>query len=855
MRAIAGPPPALHLGGMKSARLAVCAVSILAACGRSTASKIPSLEGPPPDGGTTTSPARTWPPPRPGYVSPIPGENALPGDGQWDQGREAYARQIELYLDRVSVSAGAAVRVMASADGPHTATWTLYRFGWYGGAGARRVAGGGPVSVSTQAACPMVAATGLVRCGWTATAVVQVPADAVSGLYAVKLVRDDGFMRFAPLVVTDDRPADLLLQASVDTWQAYNGWGGESLYTDGSHTLPNGLAVQVSFDRPYAANMGLSDLRVNEAPFARFLEKHGYDVSYTTNAQVALAGAQRLELNGAFLSVGHDEYWAGEERDAVDAARDAGVPVLVFGGNAAYWKIRYEAFAQPDNPRVITCYKGRSAADPVQGAGVTGRYRDPPVDRPENELLGGMYAGWQLLIFPWVAGPASWLVEGAGLAPGDALPGLVGNEYDRRQDNGFEPPHVVALARSPVVNAEEKPDWSETLAYRAGASGALVFDAGTIFWTRGLDPAAPAYDARVERMTANVFHEALGLAVPDALSQPSPRPRPAALGPYASSVDTTTAALAAPAGLALRPGGGLVIVDAGRHQVLEWGGSGPPQVVAGDGTFSSDPRYDGVPGAQARFSFPTAAVVAPDGAILVADTNNHCVRRIGTDAERTVTTFAGAMGREGFADGPAATARFAFPSGLAYDPRSGNLLVADSSNHRIRSVDAAGNVTTLVGSVRGDRDGPAATALIDFPTAIAAAPDGRIFVVCTFIGEVKVILTDAARTVVTLAGVGAQGSGDGAGNVAGLGAQGGAAWTGQELAFSDPVTFGVRALVPGATAATTTVHTLAGSGAYGAQDGPAESATFALPIGLASAGDGTVWVADAGGGTVRVIRP
>ncbi len=464
---------------------------------------------------------KRWPPNRPGYQSPIAAENALQGEADWGAGREADARQVELYLDRVSVRAGTAVQLMASSDSPHMAFWALYRFGWYGGAGARRIAGDGPVPVAPQPSCPMAPATGLVRCSWSSTATVPVPLDAVSGLYAVKITRDDGFMRFAPLVVVDDRPSDLLLQASVDTYQAYNSWGGESLYTDASGKMPGGKAVQVSFDRPYAANGGFSDMARNEVPFARFLERHGYDVGYTSNLDVARSGVAHLIRSGAFLSVGHDEYWAGEERDAVQAARDAGVPLLFFGANAAYWKIRYEGFAGDAGPRVITCYKGRTQDDPVQGPGVTARYRDPPINRPETALIGAMYASYQIDTFPWVAGDAqSWLLAGTGMKAGDAIPLLVGNEYDRTFPHEFEEPAgLQILARSPLVDARGLHDRSETVSYRAAASDALVFDAATIYWSHGLDLGSPAHDPRIERMTANVLAEALGLPIPKSLAQ------------------------------------------------------------------------------------------------------------------------------------------------------------------------------------------------------------------------------------------------------------------------------------------------------------------------------------------------
>src|SRR5436305_3645435 len=353
--------------------------------------------------------ARSWPPARPGYSNPIPAENGLAGDADWSSGTLATQEQLAAYGSRISAHGGQTVEMHVSSDVAASAAWSLYRLGHYGGAGARLVRQGGPVSVAPQPACPMEAGTALVRCSWSTTFVLDITPDMLSGLYALKLVRNDGLARFAPLIVTDSRPADLLFQASVQTYQAYNAYGAESLYVDGSGTVANEMAPKVSFDRPFAGPNGLSQMLSWEAPMASFLERYGYDVSYVTNLDVAIGGAAVLSRAGMFLTVGHDEYWAGEERDAVEAARNAGVPLAFFSANTGYWKVRYEDFAAPDNPRTLVCYKG--GKDPL-GQGASGLFRGPGVGRPENALLGVMYESWQLAPFGYVvADGGSWLYE------------------------------------------------------------------------------------------------------------------------------------------------------------------------------------------------------------------------------------------------------------------------------------------------------------------------------------------------------------------------------------------------------------------------------------------------------------
>jgi len=781
----------------------------------------------------------------------VSAENALAGDPDWWSGRDAPNHELELYLDRASAAAGETVGVQASSDAPHRANWKLYRFGWYVGAGARWIADGGPVDVTPQPGCPPSADTALVQCRWSATFQLTLPQAAVSGLFAVKLTRDDGFIAFAPLVVHDGRGADLLFQASIDTWQAYNGWGGESLYEDTSGRMRYQEAEQVSFDRPYAEHHGLGLLAANDEPLARFLERNGYDVTYTTNGRVSAGGAAELARGRVFISSGHDEYWTGEERDALESARDAGTPLLFFGANAGYWKIRFEPSTRPDDPRVITCYKGSSRDDPVRGPGITGVFRAPPLSRPENALVGGMYDGWTTLAHPWVVFDASaWLFEGTGLRAGDVVSTLVGYEFDRSFSNGASPAGLRVLARSPVVHAEARPSVQETVAYRAG-SGALVFDAGTIEWTSALNGGTRG-DARVERMTANVLHEALGLPVPAALVSPAPPESPPALGPFADSVATVVTGLAAPTAVAVLRDGALAVAEAGLQRIVRVGRGGDVTVLAGSGEPQAS-LADGVPGAMAQLAVPAALLALADGTLLYADAAQHVVRRIADDAQHTVTTLADRLGQRGFADGPGRQALFSAPSGLAVDPVTGNVLVADSANHRVRTIDAQGGVTTLVGSSAGQNDGPAARARLHTPTALATAPDGRVFVVASGGYRVKVIQPDSARTVATLAGA-SEGFTDGRAADARLAPQAGAVFSNGEVIFSDPGSLRVRALVPGATPIQVAVHSVAGSGQSGSADGPGASASFTLPLGLAVGPDGTIYVADAGSGTVRALH-
>ena len=171
-----------------------------------------------------------------------------------------------------------------------------------------------------------IAATGLIDCGnWAESASWAVPADATSGVYIAKLVRTDtgGASHIAFVVRDDSSTSDLFFQTSDTTWQAYNSYGGNSLYV-GS---PAGRAYKVSYNRPFNTRDGSTSydwLFSAEYPMIRWLEANGYNVSYTTGVDTDRRG-NLLTNHKVFLSVGHDEYWSGAQRANVESARNAGV--------------------------------------------------------------------------------------------------------------------------------------------------------------------------------------------------------------------------------------------------------------------------------------------------------------------------------------------------------------------------------------------------------------------------------------------------------------------------------------------------------------------------------------------------
>jgi hypothetical protein len=277
-----------------------------------------------------------------------------------------------------------------------------------------------------------------------------------------------------------------------NTTEAYNDWGGYSLYhgPDGSFAT---RATKVSFDRPALGwRFGYGNGLSYEIDAIRWLERQGYDLSYISSVDLHEHPEQLLQ-HRAFLSIGHDEYWSKAMRDGVEQARNAGVGLAFLGANAAFWQVRFEPNSRGRADRTLVCYK-QLRSDPLFGrnnALVTVNWRDWPLLRPENALIGIMYVGWVVppQAFSWHLSPtaSSPLLAGTHLQPGRAYGcNLVGYEWDQVYNNGHSPRDLRVLATSSTVSASGRAEVSNTTYYVAD-SGALVFASGSIYWSYALD--------------------------------------------------------------------------------------------------------------------------------------------------------------------------------------------------------------------------------------------------------------------------------------------------------------------------------------------------------------------------------
>ncbi len=317
-------------------------------------------------------------------------------------------------------------------------------------------------------------------CRWPVS--VEVPTETAwrSGFYLVTLTAQDApagrNVAHACFVVRAGAARSRsLFVLDTNTWNAYNTWGGKSLYTGGT---------QVSFDRPFARGMlcrpvvdrddrkarpvhwgeepdadglifqeyrttnhypsaiGSAGWFTHARRFVEWAERAGYEFDSAISTDLE-HDATALDGYNLVLCVGHDEYWSAGQRAAVEKHVERGGDFVSFSGNTMFWQVRIE---QTDGASNMVCHKyDAHLNDPVVAAGaperITGMWADPLVGRPEWSFLGagsafGLYHRFGNATARGVGGfviyrPDHWLLHGTGLGYGDVLGakhGVVGYE-------------------------------------------------------------------------------------------------------------------------------------------------------------------------------------------------------------------------------------------------------------------------------------------------------------------------------------------------------------------------------------------------------------------------------------------
>lgn len=385
-------------------------------------------------------------------------ENSLPGTESWKITSAATAGwpvsvssatpQIEGFASTTSVNAGGSIGLYVDVrTGVTSYTIDVFRMGWYGSVGGRKMLPTISKTNGTKQPVPAADSNGMIDClagatPWTLSHTLAIPSHWISGVYLAKL-RELGSGRESYIIFVvreDGRSSDLYFQTSVTTYQAYNPWGGKSLYN-----YPTSLARKVSFNRPYAASSaaqlaygtgaGEFFVMINDSPkpaweynALRWMEKQGHDLTYCTSIDTHRTWPAGKSVK-AFLSVGHDEYWSPEMRSHVEAKRGEGVNLAFLSANTCFFIAHFDAISDP-NHRAFEVNK-----DPNL---YTDQWRyQTTTPNHEISMVGVEYAfnSWDGsltipagLSHPWAYDHTGILVN--GLTTATNLSGLLGYELD-----------------------------------------------------------------------------------------------------------------------------------------------------------------------------------------------------------------------------------------------------------------------------------------------------------------------------------------------------------------------------------------------------------------------------------------
>jgi Domain of unknown function (DUF4082)/Cadherin-like domain len=487
----------------------------------------------------------------PPTTNPIVLENQKQGTPQsvWQINPGQDSTTIQGFTTAISTNVGGTVAFkIDNLTGSPNYHIDIYRLGYYGGDGATL-----ETTIQHLAASAVVQpapltnpSTGLVDAGnWSVTDSWTLPSSAISGVYIANVIDGSQVFEIPFIVRNDSSHSDIVFQTSDQTWQAYNPWGGANLYA-GNGPGPQGAAYAVSYNRPITTRDGGLSGTSNDMVFSAeypaiyWLEENGYDVSYISGIDAATNGALLLN-HKVYLDVGHDEYWTDSQRANVQAAANAGVNLTFLSGNEVYWQTRLAPSIDGSATanRTLVSYKDTHANAVIDPTGTaTGTFMDARFassggmsGQPSNSLTGTVFQvdsdRTDILKIPYgETNLRFWRnTSVANTAPGQSaslVQNLLGYEWDSSPDNGFRPSGLVDLSSTTLQVSTDLLDYGNTtgngtathnlVEFRDPTSGALIFGAGTVFWSWGLasdhDQFAGAptpTDPNVQQATVNLF--------------------------------------------------------------------------------------------------------------------------------------------------------------------------------------------------------------------------------------------------------------------------------------------------------------------------------------------------------------
>lgn len=446
------------------------------------------------------------------YSTTISEENRLPGTSNWRITGRQEPGQIEGFADSTYASDGTQLPIYVSTLA-QSFQIEAYRMGWYQGLLGRLVWRSPSITGTRQPKCLFIRPSNTTECSnWSTSYTMAVTNAFVPGDYLLKLVSSTNQQEYIPLTVVDPSSnAAVAVVNAVTDWQAYNTFGGYSLY-QGPYNLNPSRATKVSFDRPYAFSFGFGsgDFLGNELPLISLVEKLGLNVTYVNSTYLQKYPTLVMNHN-VMVSLGHDEYYSPTMKGALQDAVNNGRSLMFLGANAIFRRIRFENSPFGQN-RIEVNYRN-PYQDPLFGidnADVTANWPSYPAPSDESSLIGLHYQCNPVNAPMIITDPSSWIFAGTNVSFGTKIPHLIGSEFDQFLPYSPHPPNIQLLAHSPLL-CRNVPYFSD-MSYYSTTSGGGVFATGTNYWVVTLGSGCPPFtgicpDPITDQVTANVLRK------------------------------------------------------------------------------------------------------------------------------------------------------------------------------------------------------------------------------------------------------------------------------------------------------------------------------------------------------------
>jgi hypothetical protein len=415
-------------------------------------------------------------------TSYIQEENAKPGTPGWQIQPASYdASKLSAYSGKDSYTCGEIIYLRVNAPASAFISAQVYRMGYYGGVGARRIWSTEGSALGGKQAAPVIVKGSdpsrpmnmVDASGWFLSLGIRVDGSYTPGTYLIKISDRAGWQTYVPFTVRDDtgsKHAFLMQQAST-TWQAYNKFGGISFYT-----TPG--AAFLTYNRPYIEAQGSGQYLSLEYGLVYWMEKNNYDVTYWSDMDLHARSAEVQARADTLILPAHDEYYSPQMRSGVVNAIGASVNVVSFGANQIYRQIR------PNTTGTQFEVYERWSAWPYS---TTWRHRGPSFH--EQAILGAEYG---CRANGTVTTDANWMWT--GIEPGTRLEGLVNGENDWVHPAsqapippGTEILHTASLDFCAISSEPKRMD----IVARTDASGARVFGGSTFAYSCFLIASCP----------------------------------------------------------------------------------------------------------------------------------------------------------------------------------------------------------------------------------------------------------------------------------------------------------------------------------------------------------------------------